>query len=208
MSSLIEAIEKEVLSKAREEADRTVREARRRAEEIIRQAREEAEKILEEAKRKAAEAKRRRLMHETYKARLKGMTRIVEVKSNFIDEVIRRARRKLARLVLDEEAYASVLANLILKAARVIGEEELVVMLNPRDNKRWKSLGRLVEKEMEKRGVEIRIVLGDTINIMGGVIVSSKDGRILCNFSFDAGLHHARTELLGEISRILWRGEP
>ena len=176
-----------------------MREAERRAEEILKAR-------VEEARRAA----RRKLRMELHRARLEGSMRLQKFKNELLERVFDEATARLREFVeRRRDEYARVLRGLIIEALGALGEGEFIVLVNKRD---WNLAGSMlpsIEEEMRRRGRSLKLHLGEeAIDVMGGVVVISADGRLIYNNSLEARLERVKNMLAGEILRILMGGEP
>ncbi len=192
------------------EAERIIEEARRRAEEIVREAERRAEEILKARVEEARRAARRKLRLELHRARLEGSTRLQKVKNELLERVFDEATARLREFVeRSREEYARVLRDLIVEALEALGEGEFVVLVNKRD---WNLAGSMlpsIEEEARRRGRSLKLHLGEeAVDVMGGAVILSADGRVIYNNSLEARLEHVKNMLAGEVLRILMGGEP
>lgn len=139
--------------------------------------REEREVLL--AKSKAERTFRRQVQaHE-----LKLQKEMDHLRWNLVMTVKNQLRDRLRVLVQDEKTYLPLLQSLIASAARDFEQQKLVASFNSRDlglvQPIWEEFARAATTEKQ-------ISLSpDPIHTIGGVILSSEDGRIRFDNSFE-----------------------
>lgn len=175
-----------ILSEAREEAERIKAEAEKRA-------RSQAEWILRKAKTQAEIEKQRIIAN----ARLEVRKKKLAVQEGLIAEVLSAMRERLASLPDDE--YFEVLVRLAKEAVGELGVSAVVV----RSNERTLSL---LESRMEEfsRAVGVEVSLGEPIEVIGGLIVEDREGKVRVDNTFDARIERMGNELRAEIAKALF----
>ena len=200
----IRALRREILSKARRQAEALIEEAKEEGEVARRQAEEKAqairEEILREAQEEAASIKQRIVST----AQLEAQRMLLAKREELISQVFAEAQKRLAEL-RRSDAYPDVLRRLILEAAAGLGNGELIVWANEEDMAMLNDdfLTR-VARELDP---ETRLRRGDSpVDIDGGVIVERADGRMRYDNSFAARLERLKDELRSQVYRILIGG--
>jgi len=200
----IRALRREILSKARRQAEVLIEEAKEEGEVARRQAEEKAqairEEILREAQEEAASIKQRIVST----AQLEAQRMLLAKREELISQVFAEAQKRLAEL-RRSDAYPDVLRRLILEAAAGLGNGELIVWANEEDMAMLNDdfLTR-VARELDP---ETRLRRGDSpVDIDGGVIVERADGRMRYDNSFGARLERLKDELRSQVYRILIGG--
>lgn len=139
--------------------------------------REEREVLL--AKSKAERTFRRQVQaHE-----LKLQKEMDHLRWNLVMSVKNQLRDRIRILVADEKTYLPLLQSLMISAARDFERRKLVASFNSRDL----SLVQPIWKEFTQPAMaDKEVTLNATpINCIGGVILSSEDGRIRFDNSFE-----------------------
>lgn len=139
--------------------------------------REEREVLL--AKSKAERTFRRQVQaHE-----LKLQKEMDHLRWNLVMTVKNQLHEQIHTLVEDEKSYLPLLRSLMISAARDFERQKLVASFNARDLSRVQPIW----NEFAKNAVaDKQITLNTTpINCTGGVIISSEDGLIRYNNSFE-----------------------
>lgn len=201
----IEELRKEIM----EETEKRVRE-------IIDDAHRRAEEILKEAERKAAEIVRRRREELIKKLKEKERAELalarIECKKimnlqamALVEKVYEEVKRKLIEL-RKSDGYKDVLATLLVEALSALNLREAVVYLNEQDKGLFRdNLSYFEELVSKKIGGNVKLIISNnSIDIIGGVIVSDVSGRTFYNNSFDAKLKESRETLLYELTSMLY----
>ncbi|MCR4429767.1 MAG: V-type ATP synthase subunit E [Tepidanaerobacteraceae bacterium] len=185
-----EALQKqrEILDKARAEADKIIRDSAVQVEEIKRQSRQKAERMAEEEKRKILSM-----------AELDERKRLLSAKQQIIDGVFEKARQELENMPADD--YLGLMRAMLIKASAA-GDEEIIV--NEKDKNRITTdFLNNINGELKKQGKTGGLRLSaETRPIIGGFILKSSEMEI--NSSFDALIKAQRDELETEISKTLF----
>ncbi|MEM1538502.1 MAG: V-type ATP synthase subunit E family protein [Candidatus Nezhaarchaeales archaeon] len=195
--------------------DKIISEARRQADQILSQARNEVEKIKEEQRQKALRKiqmeleKYRKELEETNKralieARFKAKESWLKTRESLIDEAFKKARERIATFVKTPR-YPKVLEELIEEASIAIGGGSLIVQLNDKDADLNIDLAKLAKRITRKLNVITALTLSDVkVKTIGGAIVSTSDGRIVYDNTFEARLHRKERDLRLTVAKKLW----
>jgi V/A-type H+-transporting ATPase subunit E len=202
------ALIKKILSDAEEEAKRIIDISKTKAEEIIKskikeaesKANEEAKLIIEEAEEKA----KRITSTLISSAKIRANWNFLSERKKLIDETFERLKDELKDFTRTPK-YKEFLQSLIEKSVMIAGgEEELEVMLNEEDLEKI-SLEEISKRINDKLGKNIKLIKStSSIDTIGGVIVKSKDGKILINNTFESIIRIKRKDLEPIISHILF----
>jgi V/A-type H+-transporting ATPase subunit E len=201
------ALIKKILSDAEEEAKRIIDISKTKAEDIIKskvkeaesKANEEAKLIIEEAEEKA----KRITSTLISSAKIRANWSLLSERKKLIDETFERLKEELKDFTKTPE-YKEFLQSLIEKSVMIAGEEELEVMLNKEDLEKI-SLKEISKRINDKLGKNIKLIKStSSIDTIGGVIVKSKDGKILINNTFESIIRIKRKDLEPIISHILF----
>ncbi len=158
-------------------------------------ARREADEILAKGER-AADERGKRLVSA---AQMESKKMILAAKQEVLDEAFALALQKL--LKLPEAEYVDLLAKLIEKASST-GREQ--VILNQADRARYGVRACVKANELlEAQGKTGGITLSEqTRDIQGGLLLS--DGAIEVNCAFETLVRLVRSEITGEVSKVLF----
>ncbi|ASJ01902.1 V-type ATP synthase subunit E [Thermococcus profundus] len=175
-----------ILNEAREEAEKIKEEAKKRAE-------AQAEWILRKAKTQADVEKQRIIAN----ARLEVRKKKLAVQESLIREVLSALEERLANLPEDE--YFDVLVKLVREAVEELGVGSVVIRSNERTLK-------IIESRLDElsKAVGAEIDLGEPVDVIGGVIVEGRDGRVRVDNTFDARIERMGNELRAEIAKALF----
>lgn len=198
MSQAVARLGEEIIEEAKAEARKRLEKAEEEASRILEEARAEASRLIEEAKAKAREEvsliERRRLSE----ARRRAAIQILEEKNRLLEEAFKKAYSQLKELKL--ETYSQSLVRLLEVSIPSLAVDEVQVWLSKRDLERK---DRLLKNLKLPRGVKLTFT-ENPINTIGGFILSSTDGRIKLDQTFETRLWHAGKLLRKELSKILF----
>ncbi len=156
------------------------------------------ERIADEAKADADRIFRRRVQA----AQLKVQAGLDRERWDLIESVIDELPQALVSVAGDDDNYDDLLLNLLAQGATSIGEDDLVVSLNAHDRERleprWQAFA-----EQAAPGRRITLDANDT-DISGGMRVSSADGRVSIDASFEGRTERFRNELVQVIAERLF----
>lgn len=199
----IEKLREEILRDTEKTVTEILSKAREEAEKIRKNAEEQAKLNIESRKQEILKKFSERERAEVALARLEGKKALLEVETKLLNEAISRAREKLANYQRDNN-YLKIMINLALEALDNIGSDHVVILVNKNDISFLKENWKNFTSELMSKHPNIKIELGkDPIRIMGGLIVTSVDGVKIFNNSFDARLNRIISEERGKLSSIL-----
>ncbi|NOZ21835.1 MAG: hypothetical protein GXP25_12205 [Planctomycetes bacterium] len=201
-----EALSQEILDNARKQAkrkiDRAEREAQRIRDEAEADGRKEADAIRDKAHKRAEMEKTR--IGATIPLEVKRRTLAAEEK--ILDSVLEHALHAAAA----KKNPVKALKALILDAVLVIHENQMSVEANEEDSGRITEdmLNEVAEEVKKQQGRSVTLTpSGERPPILGGVIVRSGSGRLICDNSLEARLARRRDDLRLKLSRILFDEE-
>jgi len=188
----IEELKKEIIAKANENARRIdeeaenearslLNEAKRRGEEIMKQAREEAGRTLEKEDNERMSSLR---------LRMKGI--LSEAKEENSSKVLGDVWKMLIQ-TRDRKAYEKILERMIEEGVRGIGSDA-VVYVNSEDRKLARKM----------KGFKLA---DSAIECAGGAIVTTPDGRIRIDNTFEANFEERKDEMRKHIFDLLFKKE-
>jgi V/A-type H+-transporting ATPase subunit E len=160
----------------------------------------EAEDILNSG-RAEAEAVRRRQISEI-RQRLKLQEQFE--KSKIVTEVLDQSKERMMDILRDEKRYLPYLTALTASGIREIGLDAVIVHLNSHDLNRVNAIE--FEREVTKLlGRSVKIELSrEPMQALGGVVVSSKDGKARIINTLDQRFEALEPKLLIEAGKILF----
>ena len=200
-----------ILEDAKEQSSAIVAEAKRSAEKLLEEKEQEAQKKAQKACqeiRRSAEADTENIVHrESVDAIIKARRMILSEKRKIIDEVFMKVKDRLQDYAKDE-SYQKLLIHIIEEAAMAAGEGRLEVLVNKSDSQRKLPLKGLSAKVSSKLNIETTLKLSDKIiNVMGGAVVQSEDGRTKIDNTLESILERERKNLEPKATAVLFSDE-
>lgn len=205
--SAIEQMKVEISRKAKEEAERIIEKARSEAEAIIERAYKES-KDAEERDRRKLSPELRRVRSEIIGAAVAGgRRRILEIKEALISEVFDMAEDEVAKLANGGgERYEELLIRLIMEGVRSIREQKIRLMCNRRDSEFIRGHINMIRESLRGNlGWNVEVDLADdTLECIGGAIISNMDGRIIYHNTLQARFVTMREKLRLNVANLLF----
>jgi len=190
----MEKIGEAILDKVKAEAKDIVNEAESRAKEEIEQAKKEHQAYVEGEKNRMLQHAREEAIRVQAQANVQSRQEISRAKADIVNEIVGRAREKLAATA----SKKSSLALLLKDASAPIGTGKGKAYVSAKDIDAVKKI--LAEdKELSERIAEV-----EECDCSGGVIVEDKDGKIRIDDTFDTRLEMLLPRLLPEIGKELF----
>ncbi len=182
-----------IISQAENETQRILEDARltygREASEIVRSAKTEAEAIR---RRQVSEARHRVKLREQ------------EEKNKILTDVLDEAKKRASQLAGDENLYVTYLTRLIVSGIGELDLESVTVHMNSNDLKRFGS-GKLLQEMSKQLRRPAKVELGrEPIDTAGGVVISSSDGKIRIDNTFEQRFEALESNLLIEAADLLF----
>jgi len=187
--------------------------AKAKADSIIREAEAETQRASDEAKiaiqreadaiaragRSDAEAIKRREISE---ARHRSKLRQQREKDRIMQEVLDETKKRTFEIVRDDSRYIPLLTRLVESGINELGTELALIHLNGTDLKRVAILERNMTSSASGR---VKVEWSkEPIDALGGVIVSSRDGRIRIVNTLDQKFNAVEPKLLIEARKSLF----
>lgn len=186
----VQELEQAILARAERLAAEYRERANRSRDSILREASERLR--LREAREEAiAKALAERTFRQRVQAsELKMQSHLDLMRWNLVQDVEQRLGERMRAFMQDEQTYSNWLAALILGAATQIERDQLLVSANARDHQRlfarWDSIAGQLPKGRKATLSETRI------ETLGGVLVTSADGSIRVDNTFEGRLERLR----------------
>jgi V/A-type H+-transporting ATPase subunit E len=189
MSDSVTTLGEQIMEDARKQAEPVKRRAQQKANDIIERARQEAEEakeqILQEAREKA-EAEVQRI-----EARME--LDIENIRRQKYEDELRRVREKAEeylKKLTESDDYRRALRELALVAIQSMSGNSFELILRNEDREYGPDLVDYLRREASSQSDdEIEVNVGDdTVQGMGGLKVRRRDGKQICNETFDARL--------------------
>jgi V/A-type H+-transporting ATPase subunit E len=175
----IENLKKSILQEAEKEAERIVSEAEAEAEKIKASSMEKAKTILAQAKKKAEETGLQQSNDRISSAKLKAKKMMAEANEAFVENALEEIWNYFKKIP-EESRYESIMKKLILNGQSSIGKNS-VVFTNSKDAKIAKKYADNVSQ--------------DYVEISGGAIIKSGDGKIIVDNSLESIFQSKKNEL-------------
>jgi V/A-type H+-transporting ATPase subunit E len=160
----------------------------------------EAEEILSTARAEAESVKRRQLSDIRHRTKLQEQSE----KSKILTEVMDQTKRRVTEILKQQTAYLPFLSGLTVGAIREIELQSVVIHMNEVDLKRVDITG--LEGEIRKtlsKPVQVELSR-EPIQALGGVVVSSKDGKTRIVSTLDQRFEALEPKLLIEAGKTLF----
>ena len=156
--------------------------------------------IIKKAANEAEVERLRKLANTKITANWIGLSK----KKKIISAVISKAMDRLKAMTRTQE-YVTVLEKLIIEGGAVLGGSELEVVLNEQDSTLGLDLADLAKKIGEKTGTETKLNLSkEETDVLGGVILRTKDGKIVMDNTFDDIILRKEKEIRADVAKILF----
>ncbi|PRP88321.1 vacuolar H+-ATPase E subunit [Planoprotostelium fungivorum] len=207
-----------------------LREADEKVDEINAKAQEEfsieKSKNVQEAKQKISKEFEKKEKNIEVKRKIdasnelnQSRLRILKAKEEGVQRILSVAHKKLGELSKDQNAYKKILKDLLVQALLRLAEETVNVVARKQDLALVESLLTEAAKEYQsKTNKPVNAVLSKTYFLApgpeqatkegefctGGVVVSSGDGKIICNNTLDARLSMAFEQNLPAIRTTVY----
>lgn len=204
MSSSLKKLVEDILKESTAKAEQLRAQSLTEIEETIAKERAEAIREADQMTRNAeaeADATRNRLISQAkQKARLAFLTE----RNRVVHAVMEDVKTRLDAFVRDESSYQPFLLKAIALGVEAIPSEVVSVALSEKDLTRFKHTRLLQDALAGARTTKKAALSDEPIQTIGGAVVTSEDGRIRADYTFEARLGLMEPKLLAEISRILF----
>ncbi len=204
MSSGLEKLVDSIIEESRIKADEIRKQGHGECEQTLAKEKTEAVREADQISRQAraeAEAARNRLVSQ---AKQKARLEYLAAKNQLVRNVLNEVRGDLIRFVQNEHAYRGFLVKVIAQSIETIPSETVRVFLSDKDIRRFDPTS-LIREACETVRTNKKVGPGDTaIDTLGGAVLTSEDGRIRADCTFEARLELMEPRLLTEISKTLF----
>jgi V/A-type H+/Na+-transporting ATPase subunit E len=196
----ISAIANDVVGDVQKEAEAIILAAENEAKATLKAAKVQADQIYQATISQAnakADAEKRKIASVT---EVEMRNRLLQTKENLVDVAFEKASVKLREFVETEE-YHRYLLKLIEDAAEKIGQKNLVVQVNAKDQA-WLTQDML--KRLSKK-LHCELSLSNkTEDYLGGCIIQTEDGKIIYDDTIDNRLQELKPVLRVQLAKILF----
>ena len=200
----VEALKSKILEQAREEASKALDRAKRVAERDLVYAREEAEEIKAQQRAETQpllEAERKKTI---VAAEMEARKKLLEKKEELVDRIFAEAENRLLELRGSKD-YVDIVSRSIEEAVITI-DANAIIEFGEKDSDIFtpETISSIESRVAESLGKNLQLqfqYVGDRIS--AGVIIKSKDGRIIIDNSFSGRLRRLKEEMRGKVSEML-----
>jgi V/A-type H+-transporting ATPase subunit E len=196
----ISAIASEVLADVQKEAENVLLAAENDAKETLKAAKEQAhqdhQNTISGANAKA-EAEKRKIASVT---EVDMRNRLLQTKEELVDAAFEKAIAEIKNFVKTEE-YHGFLLKLIEDASERIGQKDIVVRVNAKDE------GLLTQDVLKSLSEKLhcQLTLSDKPgDYLGGCVIQTSDSKIIYDVTIDNRLQELKPALRVEIAKILF----
>jgi len=182
-----------IISQAETETQQALKDAKadmmREADDIVRNARVEAEGVK---RRQVSEVRHRIKLQEQHE------------RNKILTDVFETTRKRIIEMTSDESKYMPYLASMMESGIREIGIDNVVVHLNANDLKRIDKA--FLERELMKRlDGSLKVEWAkEPLDVLGGAVLSSKDGKTRIPNTLDQRFEALEPKLLIEAGKVLF----
>ncbi|MBI4399555.1 hypothetical protein HY570_02290 [Candidatus Micrarchaeota archaeon] len=189
----LQELREEILNNAKTSARKIQKESEAEAETIVRTAEEKKKQTLETVKKDVKEVLEREERERVSSARLKAKMIMAEAKESVIKELMDQLFEKMKEYRESSE-YKTTLARLVDEGLGQISGK-VVVYANKED-------ASLVKKLLGKKKAELS---EEPIQCIGGVVVTSEDGKVRINNTLEAKFEERKEEVRKSIYDMVFR---
>jgi vacuolar-type H+-ATPase subunit E/Vma4 len=189
-------------------------------QETIHDAEEQSSKIIEEAKKKAGEVRNQKTTEIYQKmqeketsmlslAKIEQKKRIARAKSQLLEEIFAVSTKRLSELnAASEPRIGASLDGLVVEAATRLDGSELEILSSARDKKYVRgSVVKLEKKISTLKRASVRLSIADEeLQVSGGVVVRTLNGKQIFNNTWEARLEQIKNEMTGRLLELLFKG--
>jgi len=158
------------------------------------EAQSESDRISEQQKRQADALKRQIIGS----AEMTSRNKTLEIVEENLNDAFSRALDKLADSTSQIE-YNRILKSLVLEGVDIVGGNSFIVSANSKDQQ---LLQLIVEQISHERNVDIVRSDSRVSGTVGGVVVSSADGFVTFDNTYEARLERLKPELRKQIAQL------
>ncbi len=196
-------IAREILEDAQKEAEALLLKAGSEGKNILNEAKAEAERKYAAVMNKNQEDLEIKKQEIANSLDVETRNEMLNAREKLVEQVFAKAQDRLKEYASSDN-YLNCLSELISETTRRISSDKLMVKLNKRDQQR------LGEKQLQALSKKLKVELvksDELIDSVGGVIVSTFDGRIVMNNTFESRLEMLKPVLRGNVAKMLFEEE-
>ncbi|MGQ9658591.1 MAG: V-type ATP synthase subunit E [Thermochromatium sp.] len=200
----VEELERAILTRAERLAAEYRERAIRSRDSLLREAAERL-RLREAREESIAKALAERTFRQRVQAsELKMQTHLDRMRWNLVLDVERQLAERMRTFIEDQSNYDAWLRRLIVEAAELIESSEIEVSTNTRDQRRlfmnWDTIIAALPPG------KTAMLASEVIDTLGGVLVTSADGRIRVDHTFEGRLERLRPRIQQTILERLLPG--
>lgn len=200
----LDTLKNEILKQAEEQSISILDRAQRISERDLEFAREEAEEIIQQQRAKLQPSIDMEIKKTIASAEMEARKILLKKKDELVSRIFDEAERKMEQM-RGSEFYINMITKSIIDSVLTIGNE-LDIEFGELDKNLFTSeLLSSIESRVRKslnRDVKLNFkCVGDEIS--AGVIIRSKDRRVILDNSFSSLIRRLKEELRGKVSEIL-----
>jgi vacuolar-type H+-ATPase subunit E/Vma4 len=204
MSVNLDKLVEDILKESRTKAEEIKKEGLTQIEDSVSKARAEAMRetdlIARNTKTECDAVANRLVSQEKQRARLAYLAE----KNSVLGEVMSEVETKLVEFCRDDSRYRPFLLKSIVRAIEAVPSDQVKVAMSESDLRRYRG-SELIEDALAKMQTPKTAVLSDEpVKTIGGAFVTSQDDKVRADCTLEAKLGLMRTQVLAEISRILF----
>jgi V/A-type H+-transporting ATPase subunit E len=200
----IETLKDEILKQAKEQASAIIEREQRIAERDLEFAKEDATAVREQERSKLQPIVDTEEKKISSSAEMEARRMLLEKKEELVSKLFADVELKLEDMRGSDD-YIDIITRSIENGFETIGDR-LIIEYGEKDKEIFsdKSISKIKSKVSKSLGVKIDLEFqcsGDSVS--AGVIIKSKDGRIVIDNSFSSLIKRLEEELRGKVSEIL-----
>lgn len=202
----VEALERAILARAERLASEFRERGGRSRDNILREAAERL-RLREEREESIAKSLGERTFRQRVQAsELKMQTHLDRVRWNLVENVERALAGRMRSFIADEAAYSAWIDRLILAAAALIESPAIVVSANAQDQRQLHARWEQIAQSLPAGKTAELAPADESLDVLGGILVSSQDGRIRIDQTFEGRLERLRPKIQQTILEQLLPG--
>jgi len=204
MSVNLDKLVEDILKESRTKAEEIKKEGLTQIEDSVSKARaeamREADLIARNTKTECDAVTNRLVSQEKQRARLAYLAE----KNSVLGEVMSEVETKLVEFCRDDSRYRPFLLKSIVRGIEAVPSDKVKVAMSESDLRRYRG-SELIEDALARMQTPKTAVLSDEpVKTIGGAVVTSQDDKVRADCTLEAKLGLMRTQVLAEISRILF----
>ena len=159
------------------------------------EAQTEAVARISEQERRQAEALKRQIIGS---AEMTSRNRTLEIIEDNLNSAFSQALKKLESTTSGAD-YERIMKSLVLEGMDEVGGNDFVISANTRDQQ---NLQQVIDSVSREKGVKITRSDSRLSNTVGGVVISSADGFVTFDNTYEARLERLKPELRKQIAQL------